>query len=169
VAERLRREREVYRRQHPEPWDAETREAYRERFSARVDAALDAGHGSCILADQKLRITMLDVLTHFEGIRYVLHNLVIMPNHVHVVFEPGAAFTLPELIKSWKGTSARFLTKCQGRKGSLWQDDYYDRLIRDPEHLYRAIRYIKENPMKAGLAFSEYTYWESEATESLTA
>lgn len=33
----------------------------------------------------------------------------------------------------------------------LWQRDYYDRFIRDEEHLHRCIAYIRRNPVKAGL------------------
>ena len=38
-----------------------------------------------------------------------------------------------------------------GRKGAFWEDDYFDRFIRDGDHLWRVIRYIESNPVKARL------------------
>jgi len=37
------------------------------------------------------------------------------------------------------------------RSGQLWQEDYWDRYIRDGEHFGKARRYIESNPVKAGL------------------
>jgi hypothetical protein len=38
-----------------------------------------------------------------------------------------------------------------GQLGELWQDESYDRIIRNEEHLWRAIQYIGSNPKNAGL------------------
>ena len=38
-----------------------------------------------------------------------------------------------------------------GRTGKFWQREYYDHLIRDAEQLDRAVRYVAENPQRAGL------------------
>ena len=36
-------------------------------------------------------------------------------------------------------------------KRSLWQREYWDRFIRDEQHLKSAVEYILQNPVKAGL------------------
>jgi hypothetical protein len=36
-------------------------------------------------------------------------------------------------------------------QGAFWQDDYFDRYIRDEAHYRRVVRYIENNPVKAGL------------------
>jgi hypothetical protein len=38
-----------------------------------------------------------------------------------------------------------------GRSGAFWQREYYDRLIRDGNELGRAVRYVVNNPERAGL------------------
>jgi hypothetical protein len=38
-----------------------------------------------------------------------------------------------------------------GRGGAFWQREYYDRLIRDGDELERAVRYVVNNPERAGL------------------
>ena len=37
------------------------------------------------------------------------------------------------------------------RRGSFWQQDYFDTLIRDEAHLAKAIRYAEQNAARAGL------------------
>jgi putative transposase len=34
----------------------------------------------------------------------------------------------------------------------VWHREYWDRYIRDENHLQQAVKYIDENPVKAGLA-----------------
>jgi putative transposase len=73
-----------------------------------------------------------------------------MPNHVHLVVDVWQT-PLSELLNLWKGRSAREANRILGRGGRFWQREYFDRRIRDSEHLLRAIRYTENNPTKAGL------------------
>lgn len=74
-----------------------------------------------------------------------------MPNHVHVVARllPGA--DLASILKTWKQFSSKTANRLLGQSGRFWQREYYDRLIRDEQEYRRAIRYVVENPLKAGL------------------
>jgi hypothetical protein len=47
--------------------------------------------------------------------------------------------------------SACKINRVLGRSGPLWQEDYWDRYIRDEAHFGKAQRYIESNPVKAGL------------------
>jgi REP element-mobilizing transposase RayT len=89
----------------------------------------------------------------FDGERVDHAAWVIMPNHVHLLFSPRVP--MEKLIQAWKGHSARLL----GR-GPIWQRDYHDTMIRDVSHFANALRYIRRNPLKAGLAEGRYTLWE---------
>jgi hypothetical protein len=60
-------------------------------------------------------------------------------------------FPMSRCIQSWKGLSSNGINKLLGRSGRLWQPDYFDRFIRDADHLDRALLYIEHNPVKAGL------------------
>ena len=79
-----------------------------------------------------------------------------MPNHVHVLFRPLGKHVLAEILKSWKGFTAREINKRIGKKGSLWQDEYWDRLIRSERHFFKVAEYIRENPVKARLKKGEF-------------
>ena len=54
-------------------------------------------------------------------------------------------------MKSLKGFTAREAIKLLDRKGTFWQAESYDREIRDDIEFWRVIRYILNNPVKAGL------------------
>ena len=75
----------------------------------------------------------------------------VTPNHVHVIVTPRARYALGDILKSWKGFTARRLNDMRGTTGPVWQPDYFDRAIRDDEHLRRATEYTEMNPVVAGL------------------
>ena len=45
----------------------------------------------------------------------------------------------------------REANKLLGTTGQFWEREYFDRLIRNAAELERAVRYVVENPVKAGL------------------
>jgi hypothetical protein len=49
----------------------------------------------------------------------------------------------------------------------LWQRDYFDRLVRDQQHLANCVRYIRRNPVKAKLSKEDYILSESELAKAL--
>ena len=75
----------------------------------------------------------------------------LMPNHVHVVMEPLAAYPLGGIVRSWKTFTARRANAVLGRTGAFWYEDYFDRFMRDEDHFSRTVHYVEENPVKAGL------------------
>jgi putative transposase len=74
-----------------------------------------------------------------------------MPNHAHVVIEPLPGHPLGDIVRSWKTFTARRANALFGRTGAFWYEDYFDRFMRDEDHLSRTIHYVEENPVKAGL------------------
>ena len=145
---------------HPEPWDDKTEAEYHERFSQQIDEWLDQGSGSCVLKDPKNSKIVADALRHFNGERVELASFAVMPNHVHVLFRPLGEHALPEILRVWKGFTAREINKRIGTTGALWQDEYWDRLIRTEQHFIKAAQYIRENPVKANLREGEFAFWE---------
>ena len=128
--------------------DAERRE--------RIEAWIDAGHGCCLLREARLADTAQKALLLFDGQRYRLLEWVVMPNHVHVLFEPVAGWTAAKIVASWKKFTARKICDHRRNRGQpplmpVWHREYWDRYIRDQRHLQKAIEYIHMNPVKAGL------------------
>jgi putative transposase len=119
----------------------------------QTDQKLDAGLGACWLGRPDIAELVEAALLHFDGGRYRLLAWRVMPNHVHVVVEPGEDNPLDGLVHSWKSYTAHQANRALGRSGVFWHRDYFDRYIRDEGHLNRTIDYVENNPVKAGLAF----------------
>lgn len=107
--------------------------------------------GKRLLEHDHVAEIVAKALRHFDGERYVLFAWVIMPNHVHVVFEPKGTWELAQILHSWKSFTANAANKALGHTGSFWQSESYDHLIRDKDDLLRCIEYTWLNPEKAGL------------------
>ena len=116
-----------------------------------IESWLDSGYGSCSLRIPAIGELTQGALLHFDGVRYQLSAWVVMPNHVHVLAELKPDRLLPEVLHSWKSFTSKEANKILGRRGQFWQEEYFDRYIRNTRHYECAIRYIHENPVKAGL------------------
>lgn len=143
---------------------AEKRDVERRK---RMDACIDAGHGSCVLRKPDIADMVQRSLLIFDSQRYRLLAWVVMPNHVHVLFQPMNGWTVAKIVASWKKFTAHKI--CDDRRNSgeepgapVWHREYWDRYIRDQRHFEQAIWYIHQNPVKAGLAASaERWRWSS--------
>lgn len=154
-------DRDTWLADHPKPWTAETEAEFHKRFSSRIDQALDAGHGSCLLGNRKNAEFVADTLALRDGLDYLLHTWVIMPNHVHVLVSPSPDAALSKAVGAWKRFSATKIHKADGGSGAVWQKDYFDRLIRDWDHFLNVARYIRRNPVKAGLPEESFLLHEA--------
>ncbi len=138
---------------------AEDYDAFLVRRCRRLEALMDEGHGSCLLKHPEIRGPVVDALLHFHHERYVMHGLVVMPNHVHLAVQPLGEWQPENLLHSWKRFSARAINRRLGREGQLWQQDTWNRIIRNAEHWHKVMRYIVSNPTRAKCWNSDSTVW----------
>ena len=149
LLEQWRAEREQWLAAHPEPWDDATCQWYSQAFPMRMEYWLDAGHGDCILARDDCRVIVAEAIEYFNGTRYRLHAYVIMPNHVHVLMELDAYDDLPKILHSWKSFTAKAINRKLGGVGTVWQRDYFDRIVRSDAHYRHCLDYLKKNVEQA--------------------
>ena len=128
---------------------------------------LDAGYGSCILRRPRCAEIVAEALRYFDGQRVAIISSVVMPNHVHMVFVQNNESPLEKLVRSWKSFTSRRINSLMGREGSLWQRDYFDRLVRNEKHFANCLRYIRRNPAKARLPNGEFILYESELARTI--
>ncbi|MBI3343310.1 MAG: transposase [Gammaproteobacteria bacterium] len=88
---------------------------------------------------------------------------VLMPDHLHWLFQLGDVADLSAAMKLFKARSARSLNHHLHRTASIWQKAYYDHALRRDEDLPKLARYIIENPLRAGLVsdIGEYSLWDT--------
>lgn len=80
---------------------------------------------------------------------YELGAWVVMPNHVHALI--CLAGDLSKVVSGIKVTSAKEANRLLDRSGAFWSRDYFDRWVRNSREEQRIVRYIENNPVKAGL------------------
>lgn len=88
---------------------------------------------------------------------------VLMPDHLHWLFELREAGDLAAVMKRFKARSARSINEFLMRRGTVWQRAYYDHALREEEDVREIARYIVVNPLRAGLVTSlgEYPFWDA--------
>jgi REP element-mobilizing transposase RayT len=93
-----------------------------------------------------------------------LNAVVVMPDHVHMIFTPGIntqaaeVFSLTRITKAIKGSSAHLINRRLGRTGTVWQEESFDRVLRSSEKLDEKIAYVINNPVREGLTTSAAEY-----------
>ena len=164
-AERLRLLHQAERQGWP---TKDSEETIHRDFRRRVERYLDKGHGACHLRRPDVAELVARAIRHFEGQRYLLSGWVIMPNHVHVVLWPMPNYLLSDILKSWKQFTARRAKPMVGMgEEPFWQPECYDHWIRDDNEKARICRYIRNNPVSAGLcAQPEDWPWSSASGKS---
>ena len=125
-----------------------------EEYRQRVDDYLDQGAGECILRRADVAQIVAEAILFEHERTCSLKAWIVMPNHAHLLLRMYEGEDLGGLMKRIKGVSSRKINQLLGRKGSVWQADYFDRYIRDAEHFAKVVRYIENNPVVAGLVGS---------------
>jgi REP element-mobilizing transposase RayT len=104
-------------------------------------------YGRWILPDWARTIVMD---TCFRGNSWTidLRTIVVMPDHVHIIFTPlvdiqkSEVLLLARITKAIKGPSAHLINRRLGRPGRVWQEESFDRVLRISEKLDEKIAYI---------------------------
>ena len=122
-------------------------------FRRSVERYLDQGAGACHLRRMDIAEIVASALMHFHEARYLLHEWVVMPNHVHVVVWPMPNHLLSDILKSWKQFTSRRAKKILSLgEEPFWQPESYDHWVRNDAEEGRIRTYIRNNPVKANLS-----------------
>lgn len=99
---------------------------------------------------------------HYSGVD--IDSFIVMPNHIHGIVTiksspgqprgvaPTVALSLPQIVHRFKSfTTAQYRTGVTQNQwpsfnGSLWQRNYYERVIRNEKELFAMREYIQNNP-----------------------
>jgi putative transposase len=131
-------------RRLPANANSEAAEDIHRELRRKIERYLDEGAGECHLR----RPEIADIVSQ----QYLLDDWVVMPNHVHLILWPMPNFTLSDILKSRKRHTARQANLILGGTGeTFWQRESYDHWIRNDGEKARIRRYIRMNPVKAGL------------------
>jgi REP element-mobilizing transposase RayT len=129
------------------------------RSFVKWDAVLDqAKSGPRWISQPGIAEVVKEAMHYRDGKVFDLHAFCIMSNHVHAIFKlismsdwQSDVPPLNKVMQSLKRHTARQANILLGREGAFWQDESYDRVIRNHDEYARLVHYVLENPVKAGL------------------
>jgi REP element-mobilizing transposase RayT len=127
-----------------------------------MDRLLDnARNGPLYLRQPEIANKVVDAIRYRDSGPYHLHNYVVMANHVHLLITP--LVPVSQLMQSLKRFTARESNRILGLTGQpFWQDESYDRQVRNEREFARIAYYIEMNPVRAGLAATPEDFpWSS--------
>ncbi|HEV8124877.1 MAG TPA: transposase [Gemmatimonadales bacterium] len=94
------------------------------------------------------RSLVVSAMKCFEADRYDLYAYCVMNDHAHGLVAPKPEFDLEDIVRSWKSYSTNRMQRNFGRKGAVWLEEYFDRIVRSRLDYETKVKYILENPLK---------------------
>lgn len=128
-------------------------EFLKDAFFEGYDALLDKNSANIkhLLIDEITDINK-KAIHYYDTKEFDLICYCIMSNHIHVVFKMrDTSKTLSSIMHSIKRHTARESNKILNKQGKFWQDESYDRFVRNNRELRNTVEYVINNPVKAGL------------------
>ncbi|BCG65764.1 MAG: putative transposase [Methyloprofundus sp.] len=109
------------------------------------------------------RLLILHMRTLHESKHISSIAWVVMPDHIHWLFQLQDKKPLAEVMRLFKAGAAYKINCHLNRKGALWQKYYYDHALREEEDIQAIARYIVANPLRAKLVtqISDYPHWDA--------
>jgi len=115
-----------------------------------------------IFEDDADRYKFLEILKYFKGIcKYELYSYCLMSNHIHILLEE-LDDTVSVAIKRISSSYVMWYNKKYDRSGHLFQERFKSEPVNDDGYFIRVLRYIHQNPTKAGMTNNILEYrWTS--------
>jgi putative transposase len=97
-----------------------------------------------------------------ERFALAVHGFVVMPNHYHLLATPADEKSLSSTIQALAGDYCQFFNRRNGRIGTIWNGRFKGLLVMDERYWLTCLRYIEQNPVRAGIVDSPEMYrWSS--------
>jgi REP-associated tyrosine transposase len=113
-------------------------------------ATARANHGLALFVDDLDRLDFLQLRSTVELYDWRCHAHCLMGTHYHLVLEVSRT-RLSEGMRRLNGTYSRRYNRRHGHRGHLFEERFSSFVIRDERHLYAAVEYVLQNPVRAGL------------------
>ena len=163
----LKRWRDLWEIENPPPRCEALWQKFASEITNRTERYLDEGYGECVFALPDMAAEMSRSLLHFQNERYFTSAFTVMPNHVHLTLKPSEGFELEDILESIKGYVARRVNRRLSRTGKLFEQESFDRIVRDERHLFHCIQYIGNNAATAGIPPERRVRWIDPGWESI--
>lgn len=104
-----------------------------------------------VFVDDGDRLAYLEALHEAAAtLRVAVHGYVLMDDHVHLLLTPPDDAAVGRLMQSLGRRYVAAFNRRHGRSGSLWEGRFRATLLEKLPHLLGCLRYIEQNPVRAG-------------------
>lgn len=108
--------------------------------------------------DRRTFLTMASEATKRHNITVIAWCL--MSNHVHLLLQDGSN-QLSKMMHTLLGSYASYFNRTYGNVGHVFQERFNSSPIESDSYLLETVRYIHNNPVKAGICVVEDYPWSS--------
>ncbi|MGG7164520.1 REP-associated tyrosine transposase [Clostridium ihumii] len=108
----------------------------------------------------------INLITYYK-LKYSckIYAFVIMPNHIHFIIQISNNISISTFMKLLKGTFSRYYNELsKNNSTSIFQEGFYDNIIKNEFELSSVMNYIHNNPIKANIAYEYKDYFYSSYT-----
>jgi len=91
------------------------------------------------------------ILEYRDKRNYLLHEFVLMPNHLHLILIPAESVSLEKAIQLIKGGSSHEIHGVRGNKMQIWQSGFHESRVTDWVDYRKKVDYVWFNPVAAKL------------------
>ena len=114
-----------------------------------------------IFEDDEDRQRFVETMRRYkEELQFEIHAYCLMGNHVHLLIK-DIEDKLDLILKKIEGSYAYYFNWKYERVGHLFQDRFKSEAIEDDKYYLTVLRYIHQNPTKAGISGMEQYKWSS--------
>lgn len=118
-----------------------------------------AASGKSLFQAERMANLLIDVLrSYVRAGKFVVHNFVVMPNHVHILLTLPGNISVEKAMQLIKGNFSFRASHELAFHGEVWQRGFSDISITDQQSFRLHHGYINNNPVKAGLSDSPEHY-----------
>jgi putative transposase len=125
-------------------------------------------HQNLFQTDENAQLLIATIFKHRDAGEFLLHDFVVMPNHLHALLSVRDGKTIGRAVQLIKGGFSHALHQSGGAK-TVWQPGYYEHRIRDHGEHHRIRNCVTHNPVRRNLVahIADYRYSSAAASYRL--
>lgn len=98
---------------------------------------------------ENAQILIQSLIRYRDNGAYLLHDFVVMPDHIHLLLTPTGRTSLEKAMQLIKGGSSHEIHQQCGNKSQVWSSGFHEESVRDHNDYSRKTEYIHMNPVHA--------------------
>ena len=104
---------------------------------------------SVFQVEENAEILIAKMFEYRDKKHYLLHDFVVMPDHLHLIITPNESTSIEKAMQLIKGGSSFTIHKARGTRGEIWQSGFHESRVKDFADYQAKSDYVRFNPVAA--------------------